>query len=93
MPGVREIPYDAVILATGSDRDAPFDIPGVDLDGVYGASQFVYWYDGHPDVPRDWPLDAERIAVLGAELAASGRPASGLGFSAQSGLPVSRVMV
>ena len=33
------------------------------------------------------------IAVLGAELAASGRPASGLGFSAQSGLPVSRVMV
>ncbi|MDO5495661.1 MAG: FAD-dependent oxidoreductase [bacterium] len=57
--------YDAVILATGSDADAPLDIPGVELDGVYGASQFVYWYDGHPDVPREWPLEAEKIAVVG----------------------------
>ena len=24
------------------------------------------WYDGHPDVPRDWTLDAERVAVIGA---------------------------
>lgn len=24
------------------------------------------WYDGHPDVPRDWPLDARQVAVLGA---------------------------
>jgi ferredoxin/flavodoxin---NADP+ reductase len=25
----------------------------------------VAWYDGHPDVPRDWPLEAESIAVIG----------------------------
>lgn len=24
------------------------------------------WYDGHPDVPRDWPLTAASVAVLGA---------------------------
>ena len=57
--------YDAVIFSTGSDRDAPMSIPGVDLPGSYGAADFVYWYDGHPDVPRTWPLEAKEIAVLG----------------------------
>ncbi len=58
--------YDAVVLATGAIRDAVLPIPGIDLPGSYGAADFVSWYDGHPDVPRDWPLDAERVAVLGA---------------------------
>lgn len=57
--------YDAIILATGSDRDAPLDIPGADLPEVFGASAFVSWYDGHPDVPRTWPLGAREVAVLG----------------------------
>ncbi|MGM0385076.1 MAG: FAD-dependent oxidoreductase [Actinomycetota bacterium] len=57
--------YDAIILATGSDRDAPLEIPGADLPEVYGASEFVFWYDGHPDVPRTWPLEAREVAVLG----------------------------
>lgn len=58
--------YDAVILATGSIRDAALPIPGIDLAGSYGAADFVSWYDGHPDVPRTWPLTARRVAVLGA---------------------------
>lgn len=57
--------YDAVIFSTGSDRDAPLDIPGVELEGSYGASEFVSWYDGHPDVPRTWPLEAKEVAVIG----------------------------
>ena len=57
--------YDAVILATGAIRDADLDIPGIDLPGSYGAADFVAWYDGHPDVPRTWPLDATDIAVIG----------------------------
>ena len=32
---------------------------------VYGAADFVSWFDGHPDVPRTWPLEAEQVAVLG----------------------------
>lgn len=58
--------YDAVIFATGADADRVLRIPGIDLAGSYGASEFVAWYDGHPDVPRSWPLGAERVAVLGA---------------------------
>ncbi len=57
--------YDAVIFATGATKDAVMDIPGIDLEGSYGGADFVSWYDGHPDVPRDWPLNAEEIAVIG----------------------------
>ena len=63
--GDLERHYHAVILATGATKDAPLEIPGIDLDGSYGAADFVSWYDGHPDVPRSWPLEAKEIAVLG----------------------------
>lgn len=58
--------YDAVIFSTGARADRELEIPGVDLPGSYGAADFVSWYDGHPDVPRDWPLTAKNVAVLGA---------------------------
>ncbi|MEO6941589.1 MAG: FAD-dependent oxidoreductase [Terrimesophilobacter sp.] len=57
--------YNAVIFTTGAVRDAVLDIPGIDLPGSYGAGDFVSWYDGHPDVPRDWPLDHRVAAVIG----------------------------
>ncbi|MCD1572655.1 FAD-dependent oxidoreductase [Agromyces mediolanus] len=57
--------YHAVIFATGAVRDAPLHIPGVELEGSYGAADFVSWFDGHPDVPRTWPLDAKQVAVIG----------------------------
>ncbi|MCR6486187.1 FAD-dependent oxidoreductase [Amycolatopsis sp. OK19-0408] len=57
--------YDAVIFSTGASADRALDIPGVDLDGSHGAADFVSWYDGHPDVPRSWPLTATSVAVLG----------------------------
>ncbi|MER6097456.1 FAD-dependent oxidoreductase [Streptomyces sp. NPDC001728] len=57
--------YDAVIFSTGAMADRPLGIPGVELDGSYGAADFASWYDGHPDVPRTWPLEAEKVAVLG----------------------------
>jgi len=57
--------YHAVIFATGAMEDADLDIPGIDLEGSFGAADFVSWYDGHPDVPREWPLDAKEIAVIG----------------------------
>ena len=58
--------YDVVIFSTGSIRDADLPIPGIDLAGSFGAADFVSWYDGHPDVPRTWPLEAREVAVLGA---------------------------
>ena len=57
--------YHAVILATGAIRDAVLDIPGIEKDGSYGAADFVSWFDGHPDVPRTWPLEAQQVAVIG----------------------------
>ena len=57
--------YHAVIFATGAIKDAKLNIPGVDLEGSFGAADFVSWYDGHPDVSRTWPLTAEQVAVLG----------------------------
>lgn len=57
--------YNAVIFSTGAIRDADLDIPGIDAEGSYGAADFVSWFDGHPDVPRTWPLDAESVAVIG----------------------------
>ncbi|MEW2506396.1 FAD-dependent oxidoreductase [Amycolatopsis sp. NPDC047767] len=57
--------YDAVIFSTGAMADRPLGIPGADLDGSHGAADFVSWYDGHPDVPRTWPLTATSVAVLG----------------------------
>ena len=57
--------YNAVIFSTGAVRYADLDIPGIDLDGSYGAAEFVSWYDGHPDVPRGWPLMAKEVAVIG----------------------------
>ena len=57
--------YNAVIFATGAVRDATLDIPGIDAEGSYGAADFVSWFDGHPDVPRTWPLTAQSVAVVG----------------------------
>lgn len=57
--------YNAVIFATGAIRDADLNIPGIHLDGSYGAADFVNWYDAHPDFPREWPLNAKEIAVIG----------------------------
>ncbi|HEY7796364.1 MAG TPA: FAD-dependent oxidoreductase [Microbacteriaceae bacterium] len=57
--------YNAVIFATGAIKDASLNIPGSDLQGSFGAADFVNWYDAHPDFPREWPLDAKEVAVIG----------------------------
>ncbi|NDK88142.1 FAD-dependent oxidoreductase [Gordonia desulfuricans] len=57
--------YDAVIFSTGATDDRALTIPGVDLERSYGAGQFVAWYDGHPDFSRTWPLEEEKVAVIG----------------------------
>lgn len=57
--------YHAVIFATGAIKDADLNIPGVNLQGSFGAADFVNWYDAHPDFPRTWDLSAKEIAVLG----------------------------
>lgn len=62
---LREL-YDAVILASGAPLDIRVDIPGHDLAGVYGAAEFVGWYNGHPDfADLDPRLDAPGAVIIG----------------------------
>jgi len=58
--------YDAVVFSTGAEKDRDLDIPGIELPGSFGGADFVSWFDGHPDVPRTWPLEARSVAVIGA---------------------------
>lgn len=57
--------YDAVIIATGAQKDADLNIPGIELDGSHGGADFVSWYDAHPDAEKDWDLSAQEVAVIG----------------------------
>jgi ferredoxin--NADP+ reductase len=57
--------HNAVIFATGAIKDAELPIPGIELDGSFGAADFVNWYDAHPDFARTWPLNAKQVAVIG----------------------------
>ena len=57
--------YDAIIFSTGATGDRNLDIPGADLEGSFGAGEFVGFYDGNPDFERSWDLSAESVAVVG----------------------------
>jgi ferredoxin/flavodoxin---NADP+ reductase len=59
--------YHAVVYATGSPSDRPLGIPGEELPGSHAATEFVGWYNGHPD-HTDLEVDllsAERAVVIG----------------------------
>ena len=58
--------YDAVIFAIGAYNDRKLGIPGEELPGVYGACEFVGWYNAHPDFSKINPmLDGSNVAVVG----------------------------
>lgn len=58
--------YHQVLFSTGAQTDRPLDIPGDELIGSHPATEFVAWYNGHPDF-RDCEFDLtqERVAVIG----------------------------
>ncbi len=58
--------YTAVIYATGAQTDKSLGIPGEDLAGSWAATEFVAWYNGHPDYRGlEFDLSAERAVVIG----------------------------
>ncbi len=58
--------HHAVIYAVGASRSRDLAIPGESLDGHHAASDFVAWYNGHPDHAADtYTLDTERAVVVG----------------------------
>lgn len=56
----------AVIFATGAQTDRSLGIDGEDLPGSHAATEFVAWYNGHPDYRHlTFDLSAERAIVVG----------------------------
>jgi ferredoxin--NADP+ reductase len=58
--------YHQIVFTTGAQTDRNMNIPGEDLTGSHSATDFVAWYNGHPDF-RDYEFDlsTERVAVIG----------------------------
>ena len=58
--------YDQIIYAVGAQSDRKLDIPGEDLEGSFSATEFVAWYNGHPDFRHyEFDLTVESVAVIG----------------------------
>src|SRR3954463_14109717 len=58
--------YDVVLYALGTSDDNRLGIPGEDRPGVHGATQFVGWYNGHPDAAdHEYDLSVQRAVVIG----------------------------
>ena len=58
--------YDAVIYSVGSPADRELGIPGEDLSGSHSATEFVAWYNGHPDFcDYKFDLSAKNAFVIG----------------------------
>ncbi|HTW12613.1 MAG TPA: FAD-dependent oxidoreductase [Solirubrobacteraceae bacterium] len=58
--------YHAVLYAVGTPGDRRLGIEGEDLPGSESATEFVAWYNGHPDyADMDFDLSGKRAVVVG----------------------------
>ncbi len=58
--------YHQIVFCTGAPSDRRLGIPGEDLAGSYPATEFVAWYNGHPDyAEHHYDLSCERAVVVG----------------------------
>jgi ferredoxin--NADP+ reductase len=58
--------YDAVVYAVGAQTDRRMNVPGEDLPGSWAATEFVAWYNGHPDFQElEFDLSSKRAVVIG----------------------------
>lgn len=58
--------HHAVIYAVGAATDRRMGVPGEDLPGSHSATEFVAWYNGHPDyAERTFDLSGERAVIVG----------------------------
>ena len=58
--------YHQVVYAVGAQSDRALGIPGEDLPGSHPATEFVAWYNGHPDFADcSFDLSHERAVVVG----------------------------
>jgi ferredoxin/flavodoxin---NADP+ reductase len=59
--------YHVVLYTIGTATDKRLGIPGEDLRGSHPATEFVAWYNGHPDhCGLEVDLQAKQAVVVGA---------------------------
>ena len=58
--------YHQVIFTNGAPTDRDLGIPGENLQGSHSATDFVAWYNGHPDfADHHFDLSQESVAIVG----------------------------
>jgi ferredoxin--NADP+ reductase len=58
--------YHQVVYAVGAQTDKQLGIPGEELAGSHAATEFVAWYNGHPDYRHlTFDLSTETAVVIG----------------------------
>jgi ferredoxin/flavodoxin---NADP+ reductase len=58
--------YHAVVYAVGTRDDNRLAVPGEGRPGSHAATEFVAWYNGHPDyADHEFDLSARRAVVIG----------------------------
>src|SRR5204862_6019005 len=58
--------YDAVIYSVGAATDRRLGVEGEELPGSVSATDFVAWYNGHPDqAGKSYPVGSDRAVVIG----------------------------
>jgi ferredoxin/flavodoxin---NADP+ reductase len=58
--------YHQICFSTGAQTDRALGIPGEGLKRSHAATEFVAWYNGHPDYrDHEFDLSVERVAVVG----------------------------
>jgi ferredoxin--NADP+ reductase len=58
--------HHTIIFTCGAESDRKLGIPGEDLSGSYTATEFVGWYNGHPDYrDREFDLSHEVAVIIG----------------------------
>ena len=59
--------YHVVLYTLGTSIDKRLGIPGEELRGSHAATEFVAWYNGHPDHSGlEVDLQAKQVVVVGA---------------------------
>ena len=57
--------FHAVICAAGASADRKLGVPGEGILGSGSATDFVAWYNGHPDARSDFDLSQRRAVIVG----------------------------
>jgi len=58
--------HHAVVYAVGAATDRRLGVPGEELPGCSSATDFVAWYNGHPDhASRTYDLSGSRAVIVG----------------------------